>query len=886
VLTIGTRLGAYEIVSPLGAGGMGEVYRARDPRLNRPIAIKILPEPLAADAERRARFEREAQSLAALTHPNIVTIHSVEQADGRLFLTMECVEGKPLTDLIAHGGMPLDRLLGLAIPIADAVSAAHQKGITHRDLKPANVMVTDEGRVKVLDFGLAKLVEAAPAAALATNLPTAILSGDGRIVGTVAYMSPEQAEGKPIDARSDLFSLGVLLYELATGERPFRGDTPLSTITSILRDTPRPITDRNHVLPRELAVIVRRCLAKDPEQRTQTAKDLRNQLADLKHAVDSGEVLASVATAAKTTSVSKKVVGRRERLAWALAAAGLIAVLGVSIWVLGRPPSVPPLVRLELGLPEGVELFTYGYHPVAVSSDGTRIAFIGVRNAVRQVYVRALNGPDAVPIRGTPETVWLCFFNPDGHSIGLVGADRLLRKVSLADGLVTTVASDVDSNGASWGSDDRIVFVRSGALWRVAAAGSDPEQLTMLDDRRQEVLHAWPTVLPGANAILFASRTSSGDERIEVLVPATRERRLLVERGTSPRYLPSGHLIFYRDGELLAAPFDPRRLAVTGSPMPILENVPEGAGGTPVADVSDTGTLAYAPATATTQLVWVSRQGTEQSLSDQRGLYWNPRVAPDESRLAAQAGADLLIQDLSRGSIRRAPSMDLSGGAFPIWEPDGQVLFHSGTGLRRWSIETGRVSEAITGTGAADYPGSVSPDGERLVFQRNSSDTLGDLYVASLHGDPQIRPLSNLNTAAYEGGGRVSPDGRWMVYSSNESGRMEVYLSPFPQADQKQPVSTEGGTQGVWNPDGREIFYRNGTKMMSVTVSTRPDLALGTPRLLFDQRYAFGSGVTVPNYDVSADGQRFVMVKEGPGAGRLNVVLNWTEELKRLVPAK
>jgi serine/threonine protein kinase len=366
---IGETLGPYRIVEKLGEGGMGEVYRARDTKLNRDVALKTLPAHLAADAERRTRFEREAQSLAALSHPNIVTIHSVEQADGLLFLTMECVEGTPLSDLIPKGGLPLPRILALAIPLADAVSAAHDKGITHRDLKPANVMVTADSRVKVLDFGLAKLVEPAPAEVLATALPTAAVSSEGRIVGTVAYMSPEQAEGKRIDARSDIFSLGVLLYEMATGERPFTGETPVSTITSILRDTPRAITDVNRALPRDLALIVRRCLEKDPEQRTQSAKDLRNQLEDLKRTLDSGE-LPVPTIAGMPTPIHAGAVVRRERVVWgaALTVVTMIAA-GLGFWAL-RPAPSPAELRLEITAPPTTDPTS-----LAMSPDGTWVVF-------------------------------------------------------------------------------------------------------------------------------------------------------------------------------------------------------------------------------------------------------------------------------------------------------------------------------------------------------------------------------------------------------------------------------------------------------------------------------------------------------------------------------
>jgi hypothetical protein len=447
--------------------------------------------------------------------------------------------------------------------------------------------------------------------------------------------------------------------------------------------------------------------------------------------------------------------------------------------------------------------------------------------------------------------------------------------------LVTTVVSDIDLSGAAWGDDNRIAFVRNGALWRITASGGTPEQLMTLDAGRKEVRQAWPTVLPGANAILFASTGISGDTRIEALVLATRERRLLVERGTRPQYVASGHLVFHRDGKLLAAPFNAENLTV-GSPKPVQEDVPEGGAGTPVGDVSPAGTLVYAPATATSRLVAVSRSGTEQALVGELGLFVNPRFAPGATRLVVQRGGDLWIQDLTRGGSNRVTSVDVAEGAFPVWAQDDRVVFHSATGMRVLSVETGQTSEAVAGTGARDFPGSVSKDGEQLVFQRMSPDSSGDLYVTSLKGDPQIKSL--LKTQAFEGNGRLSPDGHWIVYSSEERGRMEVFVASFPQFDRKTPVSTEGGTQALWNPNGREIFYRSGTRMMSVDVSTSP-FVLGTPHPLFDRQYAFATGVTIPNYDFSAERQQFVMVKDESGAGRLNVVLNWTEELKRLVPA-
>lgn len=485
-------------------------------------------------------------------------------------------------------------------------------------------------------------------------------------------------------------------------------------------------------------------------------------------------------------------------------------------------------------------------------------------------------------MRGT-ENASLCFFSADGRSIGFIDAGGVLRKVSLADGLVATVVSNVEFDGAAWGPDDRIVFIRGGALWRVSAMGGAPEQLMMLDSGRKEVLQARPTVLPGANAILFASTSSDGEARIEALGLATRERRVLIDRGSRPQYVASGHLIFSRDGALLAAPFDAATLTVTGSPRRVLENLPQSSRDS-VTDVSGTGTLAYAPA-ATSRLVWVSRQGAEQLLIDTPRLYSNPRLAPEGSRLLVEAG-DLWVQDLNRATFTRLTSGEsiVAGGGFPVWIPDGRVVFRSATGLRVLSVGTGRPSEAIAGTSSSDYPGSVSRDGEQLVFVRISPDTSGDIFVVSLRGDAQIRPI--LKTPAYEGSARLSPDGRWIAYSSNESGRMEVFIAPFPQFDRKVQLSTDGGTQPVWDRNGQEIFYRSGTKMISVALTTTPDLRLGVPRLLFELPYAFGAGITIPNYDVSPDGQRFAMVKDDSGSGRLNVVLNWSEELNRLVPTK
>jgi hypothetical protein len=853
---------------------MGEVYRARDGRLGRDVAIKVLPAGVAGDPERLQRFEQEARAAAALNHPNILAVYDIGQHNSSEYIVSELLDGETLRDRLDSGALPVRKAIDCAIQIAHGLSAAHEKGITHRDLKPENLFVTSDGRVKILDFGLAKLTQSEAPSVGASVLPTTPPQTlPGVVLGTIGYMAPEQVRGQQVDHRSDIFAFGAILYELLSGQRAFQRETAAETMTAILKDEPPDLPAVERHIPPALARIVDRCLEKTPTARFKSADDLA-------FALDALSAHSDAAVSAAT--------GERRRLfsnaglAWSVAA--VLAVVAMALAITrsaGETSSPRPVTRLELNLPAGVELFTYGGQSLAVSPDGTRVAFVGVRGAARQIYIRALDSLAVAPISGT-DSLWTCFFSFDGRSIGYLTGDRSIRAVSLADGLVTTVVSDIDLSGAAWGDDNRIVFVRNGALWRIPSSGGAPEQLMTLDAGRKEVRQAWPTVLPGAHAILFASSTgTSGDTRIEALVLATRERRLLVERGTRPQYVASGHLVFHRDGKLLAAPFDAENLTV-GSPKPVQEDVPEGGAGTPVGDVSPAGTLVYAPATATSRLVAVSRSGTEQALVGELGLFVNPRFAPGATRLVVQRGGDLWIQDLTRGGSNRVTSVDVAEGAFPVWAQDDRVVFHSATGMRVLSVETGQTSEAVAGTGARDFPGSVSKDGEQLVFQRMSPDSSGDLYVTSLKGDPQIKSL--LKTQAFEGNGRLSPDGHWIVYSSEERGRMEVFVASFPQFDRKTPVSTEGGTQALWNPNGREIFYRSGTRMMSVDVSTSP-FVLGTPHPLFDRQYAFATGVTIPNYDFSAERQQFVMVKDESGAGRLNVVLNWTEELKRLVPA-
>ena len=873
-LAPGTRLGAYEIVDLIGAGGMGEVYRARDTRLDRHVALKVLPEAFASDPERTARFLREAKVLASLNHPHIAALFGLEEHDGRHLLTMELVPGETLADRIDRGPIPVDEALPIARQIAEALEAAHEQGIIHRDLKPANIKVRPDGAVKVLDFGLAKLAATAVTGIGASAGPSQSLTGVGFILGTPAYMAPEQAKGKPADRRSDVWAYGCVLYEMLTGRRAFEGEAVSDTLARVIEREPNFSMLPPHTPP-SIVRLLRRALVKDPRMR----------LSDLAVArIEIQEALSGPAT-------FSPAMPQPRNARWSVAAPWVVAALLATTLVVmqlktGAPISPSGAVaRLELSL--GIELYT-NYPPGAtLSRDGTRMAFIGVVGGLRQLYVRRLAEFEAVPLRGT-ENATMGFFSPDGSTLGFISADRLLKRVSLSDGLVVTLARDADYYaGAVWGADDRITFGRADTIWQVSGSGGEPTQLTTLDDGKGEIFHAWPTVLPGGKTVLFASVTGSSRDatHIEAMSLADGKRSVIVESGTFPLYAPSGHLIFFRDGALIAAPFDADRLAVTGPSVRVIDNVAVDASvGMPLVALSENGSLIYLPR-ETSRIVWVSRQGVEQPISDAPRRYTHPRLAPHDGGIVVQADGDLWIQDTARPTLTRLTSQATAGNGSQILTPDGKrVVFRSRAGMLWIDVDGSGQSHAIAGsTSGADIPNSVSPDGRTLAFIRQTSDTSSDVYVLDLHGE--TKPRAVVSTPAYEGGAQFSPDGRWIAWASDESGQMQVYLRRYPGPDQKVQLSTQGGTQPLWNKNGKELFYRDVNKMMVVDVMTSPTLMVSAPRQLFEQRYAFLTA-TIPNYDISADGQRFVMVKDESGSGRLNVVLNWTEELKGRVPTK
>ncbi len=820
-LTNGTKLGPYEIVAPLGSGGMGEVYRARDTRLGRIVAVKILPSHLSDNSTLRQRFEQEAKAISSLNHPHICILHDVGHQDGTDFLVMEYLEGETLAKLLEKGPLPLAQVLKYGVEIADALDKAHRTGIVHRDLKPGNIMLTKSG-AKLLDFGLAKaavpLTTGATLTAAATR--TTPVTQQGTVVGTFQYMSPEQIEGKELDGRSDIFSLGAVLYEMLTGQRAFQGKSQLSVASAILEKEPAPISTIKPLTPPALDRAIRRCLAKDPEDRWQTARDL---LLELKWIAEGGSQAALAPLGA-----TKGIGARWQRiLLWGVVSLLLAAVTGFAIWSL--KPSLPrPITRAVITLPLGQRLAALDQPAVALSPDGTHLAYVATQGGAQQIYLRAMDSLDARLIPGT-EGATEPFFSPDGQWLGFFVGNKL-KKAPVGGGAVLTLAETMFPGGASWGSQGMIAFAPSWAsvLRQMSDAGGKPQPLTRLE--KGEFSHRWPEFL-----------------------------------------------------HLMAVPFDHQQLVVLGAAVPVVEGVLQSrASGAAQYSLSATGSLVYVPGGIeedNQKLVWVTRSGTELPLAAPTHSYTFPRLSPDGRRVAvgiAEREAQVWLHDLSRETLTRF-TFEGNRNLNSVWTPDGKGIAYlsnkDGAGNIYWQRADGSGGlERLTSSEYTQVPMSWSPDGQLLAFMENNPTTGYDIWVLRL-SDHKAQPF--LRTPFNESVPRFSPDGRWLIYVSNESGRYEIYVQPYPGPGGKWQISTEGGTEPTWNPNGSELFYRSGNKMMAVEITTRP---------------SFTSPATTPNYDVSLDGQRFLMLKpnqqEASAPTQINVVLNWFEELKRRVPTE
>ena len=868
-LGAGVRLGPYEITSPLGAGGMGEVYRARDTRLDRTVAIKVLPTHLAASPERRQRFEREAKAISCLSHPHICVLHDVGRHDGIDFLVMEYLEGETLADRLKKGALPLEQVLRYGVEIADALDKAHRQGIVHRDLKPGNVMLTKSG-AKLLDFGLAKVrAPDAPVSAASelSALPTGDkpLTAEGSLLGTFQYMAPEQLEGKEPDARADIFAFGAMLHEMATGQRAFKGKSQASLIAAILAAEPTPISRLRPLTPPALDRVVATCLAKDPDERWQSAHDL---VSELKWIRDGSSTPRAPAARGM----------RGERIAWT--AAVLVAALAgllVSRW--RDATREPPRVIQSALLPPAKTTFARGSFfdgsPV-LSPDGRRIVFVLRGGDGRpRLWVRALEDAAAEPLVGT-EGATYPFWSADSRSLGFF-ADTRLKRTEASGGPPQVLCDAPAGRGGAWNREGVIVFagpVGTG-LFRVSSSGGAPVPATHLDAASHETSHRWPFFLPGGRHFLYtvlrAGASQPEPDGIFLGTLDSNERRQLVAGRSNGAYAPPGYLLFVREGTLLAQPFDVARGEITGAAVPVADPVQTFP---PVAiaafSVSETGLLAYQPSTAgeASQAVWIDRAGRQSETGIAAGPIGSLRLSHDGRRVAfqvedRQGRGDLWIHDLGRRVSSRF-TFDPANDFDPVWSPDDtSIVFSSnrtgGGDLYRKATSGGGADELLF---ASDYRKAAtdwSRDGRTIFFSQFGSTTRQDLWSLSL---PDRKAEVVLQTEFFETAGALSPDGRWLAYNSDESGRHEVYVRPFPGPGAKWRISREGGSLARWRGDGKEIFFTTGDgKIMAVDVKTGATFEAGDPKPLFTTRLRRS---LAREYDVTPDGQRF-LVAVAPG---------------------
>jgi WD40 repeat protein len=883
-LEAGTRLGPYEIISPIGAGGMGEVYRARDTRLERTVAIKVLPALLSSDQGLKQRFEQEARAISSLNHPHICTLHDVGTQDGVGFLVMEYLDGETLSHRLRKGSLPLEQALKIGTEIGMALEIAHSNGIIHRDLKPSNIMLTKTG-VKLMDFGLAKPAQVEGASSATMPTVSKALTAEGAIVGTLQYMSPEQLEGKEADARSDVFALGAVLYEMFTGRQAFTGKSRASVIAAILTSEPSPISQLQPLSSPMLDHVINRALAKDPNERWQTARDFTSEL----RWVAAGGFAAGVAA---PVTARRKL---RERLGWSLVLLFALTAALVS-WRLVRERRSPPLpLRLSILLPPTEPLgFSRDRAAIAMSPDGMQLAYTARLGDTSQLYLRALDRLEPMLVPGS-ENAYIPFFSPDSHWVGFFARGKL-KTAAVAGGVPQDICSAGDAIGASWGSDDMIYFTPlwTKGIWRVPARGGREELVIAPEPGKSERAYLWPEVLPGGKALLFTAWTGGSFDgaHIVALRLDTHEQRTVIAGGTYARYVPTGHLVYARGTELLAVPFDLTRLEVHGTAVPVLEGLMTGASsGDADFAFSRDGTLLYVPGGLRLleyALVWVDQKAAVRPMSGRERSFEVPRLSPDGRRVAvviAGSTYDVWLYDVARDTLTR---LTFGGDDnYPVWSPDGKRIAFNSTragaaNLYLTAADGSGTVERLTTSDYSQYPGSWSPDGKFLAFTEEAHpDTGDDIWLLPLHGDRRPQPL--LQTPFDEWQPRFSPDGRWLAYTSNESGNPEVYVQPFPSLGAKWKISTDGGSEPMWSPTGREIFYRNGDKMMAVSLETRPIFAIAKSRLVSQTPYAHISS-DIPNYDVAPDGQRLLMVKENQQKGtvtQLNVVLNWFEDLKQ-----
>jgi serine/threonine protein kinase len=884
-LSPGVRLGPYEIQDALGAGGMGEVYRAKDTRLDRTVAIKILPAHLSSDPVRKQRFEREAKTISSLNHPHVCVLYDVGSQDGIDYLVMECLEGETLAKRLEKGALPLEQVLKYGMQIADALDKAHRGGVVHRDLKPGNIMLTPTG-AKLLDFGLAKpAVLLASATTLTTSAPvTSMLTQEGTILGTFQYMSPEQVEGKDVDARSDIFSFGSVLYEMVTGQRAFPGKSQLSVISAILEKEPELISCVKPMTPSPLDHTVRGCLAKNAEDRWHTAHDVKLELQWIAEGGSQAGVPPPLASRRKV----------RERLGWTVAALVTVALAAISFQHFSEKAPAPPApVRFEIPAPGNTTLDAY----LNLSPDGRKLAFVTAdHSGTPRLWVHFLESGES---RELTEAEGSPFWSPDSRFIAYRSQGKL-KKIEATGGPPQTVADLPGSWGASaWNQDGVIVLGSDTGLFRVPASGGVPVQITTLDSARQETHHAAPSFLPDRRHFVY-SRLSADPEKSGIYlgsVDATPERqssKFLVASYSSPVYAPSadpstGYLLFLREGTLMAQPFDNRRLELKEQATPVAEQVFDRSGrGAFSATANNVLVYLQTGSTPDRQLSWYDRDGKVLGTVGEPGDYQDLVLSPDGTRVALNKGSgqtsNIWLLDLARDTSTRftfGSALDSN----PVWSPDGsRIIFRSGTDLYQKPVSGLKNAELILKSSQTPYPSSWSRDGRFVLYFLSDPKTKYDIWVLPLEGDE--KPVPFLVTEFNEGNPSFSPDGRWVAYISDESGRFEVYVRSFAmnsagtavEAGGKWQISNGYGEEPCWRGDGQEIYYISlDRQMMAVPIATNPEFRPGKPQPLGFSVAGAGSA-----WDCTAGGRRFLVA--APKSNRpepYTVILNWQAGLKK-----
>jgi len=902
-LDSGCKLGPYEIESPIGAGGMGEVYRARDTRLDRSVAVKVLPASLSSDPQFRERFDREARAISQLAHPNICTLYDVGEHEGTPFLVMELLAGETLEARLASGPLPTEPALAIAVNVLTALDAAHRAGIVHRDLKPGNIFLVRGANpsaqpiAKLLDFGLAKSRVAAVAAgglSTAPTTPPASMTTAGAILGTLQYMAPEQIDGVEADSRTDLFAFGCVLFELLTGRKAFEGKTRAGLLGAILKDVPPPVSQFATGIPPGLDRLVQTCLAKEPDDRWQTARDVLREL----------KWLSDQPSAGLGTPASRSPVAPGWPLAAIVAAAVSAAAVAIAAtWALLRPAPVHrPIVRFLAQPPGSVPLYVDGVATdMALAPDGSAIAFTAGVEA--QLNVRPLAQPEPTPLDGIAG-VRGPFFSPDGKWIAYFQVGDL-KKVAVTGGAPVTICAGcaAGNRGGNWGDDDTIVFAAAGGsegLRRVRAFGGDPVVITQIDSTKGETAHMWPELLPGGQAILFTVIAGGLDNATVVAQDLRSGARSVVARGSQPHVIDRNRVAYAMAGSLFAIGFDSEKLSAIGGPVRVAERVVMKPVGSADFSVARDGTLALVLGegpTGAARIAWVDRQGQEEPIPAPPRAYIYPRLSPDGSQVALDTRDqqyDIWIWHFAKQILTRLTT-DPTIDQMPVWSPDGKrIAFGSSrAGVQNvfWQAVDGTGTvERLTETTRIQWPWAFARDGKSLIVRDTTPSTGADLALLSLDGQRSIKPL--IHSTFNEANADLSPDGRWLAYESTESGRSNIHVRPFPDVDSGYwQVSSEGGGRPVWSRDGRELFFIDmKVRLMSVPIRPGTTFQFGNPSVVLE--LGNRSAVAAPGryYDVSPDGTRFLVIRNAistdskSGAPRLNVILNWGDEVKRLVP--